>query len=168
MDKLTYGTHEIDFDSLPANSQAALAKRGLSHYMGNEQSAKVSAHFEDKPDATDEDKAAFKADCQKAAIEALKSGTIGSSSRGPKGTAAETIARQIAEKEIKDILGAAGLTFPTGDKKVKFGDGSELTRAELLSRRMTKHGERLMADANKELARRAREAAKAGGVESLL
>lgn len=165
---ISYGSQNVDPNTWPEASLDAMLRRGFAHFMGNEQASKVTAHFADKPDASDDVKAAYKADCQAAAIKALAEGTVGSNMRGPKGTAVETIQRDLAVKEIKAILKQNGLSMPTGDKKVKFGDGTELTQKELVERRLAKHGERLMAEAQKEIAAQERKAKQAGGVDALL
>lgn len=166
--QLEYGTHKLDTAKWPEKSVEALIRRGLAHYLGNEQASKVTAHFDDKPDATDVEKAAFKAECQAKAIEALEKGTIGANVRGPRGSQVETIVRQLAEKEVRDILKHNGLTMPSGDKVVEFANGEKLTRAQLIERRVAKHGERLNKEAETEMKRREREAAKAGSVDALL
>ena len=168
MSKFTYGDHAIDTDKLPPQSVDALIRRGIAHFLGNEQASKVASHFDEKPDATDAEKAAYKAECQKSAIEALLKGTVGANVRGPRGSQLETIVRQLAEKEVRDILKHNGLTMPSGDKVVEFASGEKLTKAVLINRRVTMHGERLNAEATKEMARREKDAAKAGSVEALL
>jgi hypothetical protein len=166
----SYGDYKVDTTKLPPVSVDALIRRGLSHFLGNEQASKVAAHFDGKSEAesTDAAKAAFKAECQAKAVEALGKGTIGANVRGPRGSQVETIARQLVEKELRDILKHHGLTMPSGDKVVEFASGEKLTKADLITRRMAKHGERINAEAAKELAKRERDAAKAGDLDTLL
>ena len=40
--QVTYGTHTLDFTKLPAKSLEAMLKRGVTHFLGNEQASKVS------------------------------------------------------------------------------------------------------------------------------
>lgn len=176
--ELKYGDHTINTTKLPATSIDALLRRGISHFLGNEQASKVAAWVESQntertktgvDPVSDVEKATYKADCQKKAVEALVAGTVGvHTPRGPKATPLDAIVRQLAEKEVKDILGHNKLKMPKGDEAVSFPDGTKLTRVELIDRRIAKHGERLVKEAKAELARRDREAQKAGGVEALL
>lgn len=168
--EITYGDHvKFNTDTLPPVALEALLRRGASHYFGNEQASKVASWAESQETPpTDEAKAAKKAEFQAAALKALLEGTVGTIVRGPRGTGVDSVVRQLAEKEVKDILKAQKLAMPTGDKKIKFPDGSELGRADLIDRRIAKHGERLHKEAEAELKRRDREAAKAGGLEALL
>lgn len=169
MTTITYGDHSVDTEKLPAKSVEALLRRGLAHFLGNEQASKVASHFADAdPAPTDEAKAAFKAECVSKALQALHDGTIGNVVRGPKGTSVEAVMRGLAEKEVRAILKTAGLTMPSGDKVVEFASGEKLTKADLISRRITKHGDRLRKEAETEMKRAEREAVKAGGVEALL
>jgi hypothetical protein len=170
MVQIVYGEHTIETDKLPAKSIEALLRRGVSHFLGNEQASKVSAKFADQENVTDEQKAQAKAEYVAAAIKALHEGTIGNVIRGPKGTSADAIMRELARKEVTDILRQNKLTFPTGDKVVEFGDGTKLTGKELVDRRIAKHGERLRKEAEAELKARERKAAKEGGnlAEALL
>jgi hypothetical protein len=170
--ELSYGEITIDSSTLPEVSVKALLQRGLAHYLGNEQASKVAGKFpaptNGEAPASDEAKAQFKAECVAAAVKALAEGTVGTRVGGPRGTAEDTIVRQLAEKEVRDILKHNKLTMPTGDKVVEFANGTKLTRQELIDRRIANHGERLRQEAKKEMARREREAAKAGSVDALL
>lgn len=165
---LTYGDSiSVEIAKLPVQSLEALLKRGFSHFIGNEQASKVAAAFAGKPEAeaTDEMKAAKKAEVQTAAIAALLAGTVGvraSGTGGTKATPKESIVRANAKKEVTDILKHNKIGFPTGEKKVKMPDGAELTGAELIARYVAKHGERLGKEADAELKRRARDAEKVG------
>lgn len=165
---IEYGTHKIDTDKLPEKSVQALLSRGLTHFLGNEQASKVAAKFKDQEGITDEMRNAAKADFVANAVKALTEGTIGTRTGGPRGTGVDSVMRQLAEAEVKGILKHNKLSMPTGDKVVKFADGTVLTRAELIDRRIAKHGDRLRKEAEAEIKREEREAAKAGGVEALL
>lgn len=170
--ELKYGDITIDAGKLPETSVAALMRRGLAHFLGNEQASKVASKFSDEPDATPETKAKYKAECVEAAIAALHAGTIGANLRGPKATPVETMVRQLALREVSDILRQNKLAVPTGDKTIEFPDGAggkvQLSRSDLIDRRVAKHGERLTKEAEAELRKRDREAQKAGGLEALV
>lgn len=164
---ISYGDIKVDFNTVPAASLEAVLRRGVAHFLGNEQASKVASHFADQPDATAEAKATFKAECIANALKALSDGTVGASNRGPRGSTIDTVIRGLAEKEVKAILKANGLTMPSGDKVIEFANGDKLTRAQLIDRRIAKEGERLKAEATKEMAR-TEKAAKAVGVDALL
>src|SRR5665213_2926780 len=162
MDKVTYGTHEIDVDALPEASKAALIRRGISHFLGNEQASKVSAWIEsatkeaEGTEPTAEAKAAKKAEFVKSAIEALVAGTIGTRVSGPRVEPIEAIRNSIARKEVTDILRAAGIKVPKGDEGVKFADGTVKTLAQMITTRLDKFGDRIEKEAAKKLADDAR------------
>ena len=165
--EITYGTHTFDTAKLPEASISALLRRGLAHFLGNEQASKVASHF-DGETPTDEAKAAYKAECVANAVKALHEGTVGSSTRGPRGSTIETVLRALAKAEVITVLKANKLVFPTGEKKIKFGDGTELTGADLIDRRIAKHGERLMKEAQAKMKADERAVAKAGSADELL
>ena len=168
MTTFTYGATSIDTEKLPAKSLEALIRRGIAHFLGNEQASKVASHFKDQEGVTDEAKEAYKNECVAKAVAALHDGTIGNILRGPKGTSIEAVMRGLAEKEVRAILKTAGLTMPSGDKVVEFASGEKLTKGDLIGRRLAKHGDRLKKEAETEMKRAEREAVKAGGVEALL
>ena len=168
MSEIKYGEFTIVTAKLPEASVTALLRRGLAHFLGNEQASKVAAEFKDNAEATQAEKDKFKAGCVTAALQALQDGTVGANTRGPRGTAIDTVIRGLAEKEVRDALKHLGVTMPSGDKVVKFADGQELTRAQLIDRRVAKHGERLKKEAEVEMNRREREAAKVGSLDDLI
>lgn len=169
MSIIEYGTHKIDITKLPEKSVNALIARGLTHFLGNEQASKVAAKFKDVEGTTDEQRATAKAEYVALAVKALHEGTIGNrTGSGPRGTSVDSVMRGLAEAEVKGILKHNKLSMPSGDKVVKFADGTTLTRAQLIDRRIEKHGERLRKEAEAEIKREERETAKAGGVETLL
>ena len=163
-----YGDFEVDLATLPQISVLAMFRRGLAHYLGNEQASKLTAWAEShekehgsKP--ADEARDAAKASFQAAAMKALVDGSVGANVRGPRGSALETIMRGIAEKRVREILKQAGLSMPSGDKAVKFPNGTELTRADLIDRQLARNGDAIRVEAERELKARERAAAKAVG-----
>jgi hypothetical protein len=157
---INYGEISIDVDSLPAVSTNALLRRGLAHFLGNEQAAKVSAFKEKNPEATESQVLAYKAECVANAVAALNAGTVGANVRGPRGTAIETIMRKIASDEVKTVLAALKVKAPKGEEKVKFANGDSFTMNELIARRLEKHADRITAEANKAMKDAARKAEK--------
>lgn len=162
---ISYGDIVIDLGAIPHDSLRKLASKGLTHYLGNEQASKVTAKAkayadENGEDADDATRAAWRDEFIAIAMDKLMSGAMGAvESRGPRGTSTDTVMREIAEKEIRDVLKQNKLTMPTGDKTIKLADG-EFTRAQLIARRLERHGERLRGEAEAELRARERKAAK--------
>lgn len=168
--QVQYGNHVMDTANFPPATIDALLRRGLSHVLGNEAASKVSAweDAETKRRAenggapiTDDEKSARKNEFQLALIEAMNSGTLGQSNRGPRIDPVEAARQAIAKREVIDVLRGAGLKQPKGDAKVKFADGQEFTMGELVNRRLDKHGERITREAQKHVAELERKAKKA-------
>jgi hypothetical protein len=167
--QITYGNFELDTALFPPATVDALIRRGVSHILGNEASSKAKA-WEESENAsraetagkagqstynpvTDEEKAAKKAEFQAAFVDAMTAGTLGQgAARGPRVDPVEAAARGIAKREIADVLRGVGLKLPKTDAKVKFTDGQEFTLAELIDRRLEKHGERITREAQKHVA----------------
>lgn len=174
MTQITYGNNTIDFSTLPAQSVKAILSRGVTHFLGNEQSAKVGPNsswatkfekeFSRKPDENDIEKQ--KAVNLENALRALNDGTIGTA-RGPKLDPVEAEMDRIAEREVWDTLAGANLTKknkkPKDEDEFTFANGDKFTFETLVSRRLEKHGERIKAGAEKKVAleKKAREAAQA-------
>jgi GH24 family phage-related lysozyme (muramidase) len=163
MTTITYGAHTIDTATLPEVSILSLISKGLAHFLGNEQASKVTRWKKDNESADEAAVAATLAQYQADALVQLAEGKVGIHASRPRGSALETIMREIAEKEVRMVLKQSNLTMPSGDKKLTFADGTELTRQDLLSRRLAHatHGPRIKALAEKELAARERNATKA-------
>jgi hypothetical protein len=156
----------IDFASLPEPSLVAMIRRGLAHYLGNEQASKITGkirtaistelstpdHEVNQVDVTKEQVAAFrlsnsiqveewKAEVEAAALAALAAGTVGQSVRGPSAPKLDPLAaeiRRIAKEHVKAALKKAGIAFPTGEKTVSLG-GKEYTAEELVSRAIARN-----------------------------
>ena len=142
-----YGERELDFNKLPQASLVAMLRRGVSHYFGSEQASKVTAYFDpDHEDAanrkdTPEARAAKKAEFQQAAFDALVAGTVGVSIRGPSVDPITTIINRLAKAEVKTILASFKLKWPAkADDTVELPDGSKVTGAQLIARRLDKDG----------------------------
>lgn len=165
----TYGTAVTipDTAALPPASLDAMIRRGLNHYFGNEQSAKVTA-FKDKftkenpgTEASPEAIAAFQAEIIGAALEALNSGNVGTSVRGPRVEPQEAAELAIAKREVTDILRANGIKPPKGDEAVQFADGTTKTMAQMVAKRRENFGDRIAKEAAKVIAEQRRKADKA-------
>ncbi len=144
---ITYGTRTLDFNTLPQASLVAMLRRGVSHYFGSEMASKVTAYFDPEHDDagnridTPEARAAKKAEFQSAAFDALVAGTVGVSVRGPSVDPIQTIINRLAKAEVKTILASFKLKYPTkADETVTLPDGSAVTGAQLIARRLDKDG----------------------------
>lgn len=176
--EITYGNITIDVSKLPEASVTALIRRGVSHVFGNEAASRVAAFVAKEKDegreVSDEGKADAKQRFQAEALEKLNSGTLGYRAPSVGVDPTEKVIRAIAKIEVTAILREHGLSFPTKDKTITFGDQT-LTGDELIDRRIANHGDRLRKEAEAEIKRKAREAAKAaesakanGGLTALL
>lgn len=154
---IAYGDYTVDVAKLPQASVMALLRRGFSHFMGSEQASKVTGRFtpNDKgalPEGvtdTPEARTAYKSEVQTAAFAALQAGTVGQHvSRGPKVDPITATKQAIARREVTETLKANGLKFPKGDETVDLG-GTKLSGADLISRRLAKHGDRIHKEAVK-------------------
>ncbi len=144
---ITYGTRTLDFNTLPQASLVAMLRRGVSHYFGSEMASKVTAYFDPEHDDagnrtdTPEARATKKAEFQSAAFDALVAGTVGVSIRGPSVDPITTIINRLAKAEVKTILASFKLKYPTkADETVTLPDGSAVTGAQLIARRLDKDG----------------------------
>ena len=154
---ITYGTHSIHIESLPATSLEALLRRGISHYLGNEQAAKVSnrkADYQAKHGEHPEEElvASWKEEIQTAAVSKLVAGTIGQHApRAPSVDPVEREAAKIATAEVRMILTKNGIKPPKKGEPVTFKNGSQATLEELVARRLANpaEGERIMKEAAK-------------------
>lgn len=168
-ENFTYGGHIIEVSNLPEASLSAMIRRGLVHFLGNEQASKVAAKVKSQESgenptvATDEDKAAWKAEFVTNAVAALLAGTVGVRAVGEpreKSDPVGSLVRKLAKAAVTKILSDNGIKVPKKDEKVKTASG-EFTMTELVDRRIASQGETLRAEAEKEIAAQARKTAKA-------
>lgn len=158
--EIKYNDHVIDTDALPAASVAAMLKRGLTHYLGNEQAAKVTNFKKSFAKANGREPGEDEIDAKRdelieAAVAALAAGTVGIGVRGPRIDPVEKIMEAKAEAEVVAILKSHKLaTKKPEDEDVFTLGGVEYTFADLVERRVAKEGDRLRADAEAEVARR--------------
>lgn len=172
--QVTYGNSTVDFSTLPPQSVKAILSRGVAHFLGNEQSAKIGPNsswatkFEKdngrKPDESDVEKQ--KGINLENALKALTEGTIGTA-RGPKLDPVEAEMDRIAEREVWDTLAGANLCKknkkPKDEDEFTFANGDKFTFETLVSRRLEKHADRIKSAAEKKVAaeKKARETAQA-------
>lgn len=165
MSTIEYAGFTIDFAALPAASTDALLRRGLVHFLGNEQASKLTA-WTRKQDAppTDEARAEKRMEYVTAAIEALNAGTVGVRVAREGGTFAKldpigAMVRKLAKATVMGILAQNKLNAPKGDAKVATGSG-EFTMDELIARAVHRGGDGLVAEAKKAVEAETRRVAK--------
>lgn len=159
--------YSFDLGALPTASLIALASSGLAHKMGNEVASQVSTEKAKRKEAgsaelTEAEIDTMLAELREEMAGKILAGTIGTSTRGPRGTALDTIVRQKAKAEMVAVLAKHGITFPegkypkthaqAGEARVIVMDGKAVTGSELVDRYLTKHSERLTALAKREMA----------------
>ena len=138
---IIYGSYQIDPAQLPAKNVLAILTRGISHYLGNEVSAKVFGEVRrnakamlietgvEKPSdeqiaaqvdgITDEAYAAIKSRLTDEAFARLMSGEVGAGSvRGPSVTPLEKAIMSEAKARVTARLKANGLKVPKGEETV--------------------------------------------------
>ena len=160
MTKITYGAFETEIEALPAASIVALVKRGLSHYMGNEQAAKVSAvksarKDSGEPELSPDEISAMLAERRKSAWDVLLAGTIGAQrAAGPRASVdpLEAMKHRVAREQVVERLRQAGLKTPKGDATVKFANGVEKTMADMIAKRLEVDADGIEKEAKKRLA----------------
>jgi len=159
------GSLSIDGTAVADATVAAFVSRGITHYFGSELSSKVIGEQKRRADAgnpmSEAEVDAYKAETRAAFLARAIAGEIGMGSRGPSADPTEAEAERLAWAEVQVVLGQNGIK-PAGkgaDRKWAFGNGS-FTKDELVERRMAKHGERLMAEAKKDLDKKAKAKAK--------
>lgn len=143
MTQIQYGEHTLDFSALPPKSLEAMLKRGVAHFLGNEQAAKVTnwkAKFvaDQGAEPGEDEVAAKKAELVANALKMLAEGTVGTATRGPAADPIESEMDRIARREINETLKKHGLKF-TGkgdDRKATFVNGESFTMDELIERRL--------------------------------
>lgn len=178
MQTITYGEFTIDPANLPEASVQALLSRGVTHYLGNEQASKLtnlirkavnaeapsavtSEQVKTYREANAETVSGWNNELVASALAALTAGTVGvRAAAGPKLDPIAKIAGRIAKAEVLSVLKSQSIAAPKGDEKVRFADGTELSMADLVSRRLAKHGERINTEAKAESKRVERENAK--------
>ena len=136
---LSYGNFSIDFASLPAASQDAIANEGFTHYLGNRVASKVVGSFRSaaraeyiKVNGGDAWKALSKAEQTSAekdgippsdspeyqaaldaaraeTFEAMKAGTLGVSERAPSMSPFDAEVAKFVKEQVLDILKGQGL-----------------------------------------------------------
>lgn len=185
--KLTYGGYEIPLEDVPFGNVLAMIRRGITHYIGNEQAAKVTAKADayvkkaaaeyaeanagiapdaDTLEAIKADAEALRGDWAKevrdAAYKTLMEGEVGAGARGPAVDPFEAECERLAKARIKARFDAQSprIKMPKEGEKVQLANG-EFTLDELIERQLShpEWGEAIRAEAEATLAKRREEAA---------
>lgn len=136
MTTISYDDYTFDTETLPEASVAALLNRGLTHFLGNEQAAKVTAKirahlrngkgkdfevtrdmvrtFRENP-GNESQVSQWMKDAQASAVDALNAGTVGEISRGAKLSTIDKVMRDVARDAIKTACAAKGKPMPKGE-----------------------------------------------------
>jgi hypothetical protein len=163
-----YGSSDLEVatDKLHPVGLEALVRRGISHLLGNEQSAKVGPESswakqflkENGRLPTADEANAQKVAFQKAAIASLYDGSIGTRAGGPRVDPLTAEMTAIAKREIMETLNGLGIKkFPVGEAVVTLGNIA-YTGDTLIERRFAKHGDRIRKEAEKILDAKAKKA----------
>lgn len=112
--ELKYDTFIVETDSLPESAIAALLHRGLTHYLGNEQSSKVTGWKKANPNATDEEIEAVSNQYRVVAFDALLNGTIGTRAGGPKLKGLDRLIHLVAVEQITALAASRNAKMPSG------------------------------------------------------
>lgn len=178
---ITYAGHTIDLGNLPQTSLVAMFRKGLAHFVNNEQASKITtAKAKAKAAGTplsDEAIVALRAELVANAFADLREGSVGvrESNGAPRATPLESLMREIATKRASHMAsinkGPDGkpMRLPRkSDDVLVFANGAKYTRDQLIQRQIDNWTPAMAAmwkqtvhdEATKELARREREAAK--------
>ena len=135
---LAYGEHSIDLQAIPQASLVALARRGLVHYLGNEQSAKVS-NAKKEAEAKGENFGEAEIETLKVklvaeAVAAIHAGQIGQGNRGPSKDPLQAAIESVTRASVVETLKANGIKTPKGEETITIG-GQVRTLAQMLANR---------------------------------
>lgn len=128
-----YG-YDLDSETLPESTVAALFSRGANHYFGNEQAAKVTARIKTHlrngdakkevtrdmvnvfRDANEALVASWEDEARAKAMDAAIAGTVGESTRTAKLSTIEKVMRDVARDAIKAACVAKGKKMPKSEE----------------------------------------------------
>lgn len=152
--------HSVAIADLPQVSLVALAHRGLVHILGNEVASKVTAwkKTDAGANATEDDIAAKTEAFRAEAMEKVLSGSLGVRTGTVRGTALETVMREVAIERLRSNFAAAIKKNPAhpkfpGDAKTTINvRGEELNRATLIERHIAKFRDVIEAEARRRMA----------------
>lgn len=159
------GAVHINGTSAPIATLAAFVSRGVTHYFGSELASKVISERKRREEAgnpmSEDEESAYRATLREEFLAKALAGEIGMGHRGPSADPTEAEAERLAWAEVQVVLGQNKIK-PEGkgeDRTWHIG-ADKLTKDELVERRMARHGERLMEEARKALAKKAKDKAK--------
>lgn len=151
------GEREYNLADYPPQSVDHIIAKGLAGLYVNEVASYVSEAKKKAQDGgnplTEADIAQIKAEQTAKQHNRLVKGDF-SGIRGPRGSKVETLMAAYAVAEITARLRVANLSMPNKkDETVKFPDGSQLSRTQLIERMLAKKGDVFRIKAEKEMAR---------------
>lgn len=145
---VTIKGHEIDTTKFPPTSMDYLVNKALRHLLGNVLDSKWVAERDKRTElgllnTSDTDKADFISDQVTDTVAELVAGTYHvRTSAGPRAAnPLEAEVKKLTESGVKAFLVANGARLPVGDEKLTVADGTEYTRAQLLSWWLENHPE---------------------------
>lgn len=158
MTSIKYGNRTIELNDMPESNVTVLVQRTVNHILQNEVSAKVKnwkdAYTKENGTEPDEDEVAEQTEAfRDEQWTRITEGDLTLRSSGPRGTAIETLMREIATKRVRLAAKAAKITLPkkaTDTIDVR-GIGPQ-TMAQLVQRRLDKEGDDIRAAAERQMA----------------
>lgn len=120
---------------VPTSSLFALAQRGVSHVLGNEVAAQVSAwkKTEDGQTATDEQTEAKAKEFRDAKLAKILDGTLGVRvATGPRVSGKDAVQRAVTVEVLRKFLKQHELKFPKGDETITVA-GKAMDREALIA-----------------------------------
>lgn len=152
--ELKYGNITIDSADLPESTVNALMSRGFAHILGNEVASKVTAwkKSEDGVNADADEVKAYTEAARNTMLQKLKDGTLGVRVGGPRGTALDTIIRQVAIERLKANFAAAKVKFPANNKDTVNIGGKQMNRTAIIEAHIEKYRDVIEAEAERRAA----------------
>jgi hypothetical protein len=153
---LTYGDYEIDESAIPAHNVQWMLQSTLRRLMGNQVDATLSTWI--KGQANGQDPEAFSAtneaavahkreELRRAMLDRVLHGTLG---ERPRADPLEKEMRAVALSRLRAAARACKTNLPTAmDGIYTFADGSQLTLAEMIDRKLTREYDSIAADAKR-------------------
>ena len=150
--QFTYGNDAaLTIDVVNDEIICKLAQRGYNHIMGNE------CHSACPKDGEEADWTKARIEWRVAKVKQILDGTLGMREGGPRKDPVEAKFDALVVAFVKAQLKAHGHKFPkTDDEVIDFGNGQTRTRPQMIARAKETQGEKLMAEARRQVAAESR------------